>query len=103
MSRAPSLCNEINPLKNLAEKVSEHFTFRELDSNKVSVNPQVFLNQASTPLAETVEVFKKAKGYLDQGLSPSRIGVLLTCEKTYSSLVRAVFSEQEFLVTLPVV
>ncbi len=94
MTEAPNLLGSINPLKILRDAVQVEAQSRII---KTSEFPSTrVIKRASTPMAEVLEAYNAALEYQKKGLAPSQIGIFVSCENTYSALVRAQF-EGNFL------
>lgn len=102
LTKAPKLLNSINPLKILGDKLSSHTIKRTCKFSKKLKNNIIQIKQVSSPLAETLEAFKLAESYCKQGISPSKIGILVSCEKTYANLVRVLFNKNELKANIAV-
>ena len=102
-TKPPDLFSKENPIRSLVDSFSclkrERKPSFFQNSDRTSIRK---IKQAGTALSETQEAYKVAKSYCDQGLNPSKIGILVSCEATYANLVRLVFEDKDLKANIAV-
>ena len=96
-SQAPQLFGSMNPLANLIKSVSGKNHAKVTDKTPKKGGQAPFngrIHQCSSLLAEVANAVDVVAEHLAQGVPPSKIGILLTQEGTYSKILRSTFAQK---------
>ena len=95
--------SRINPLSELISDISGNANIRyreNLQNNNFDKNITVY--EESSPLRETALALKRAQEFVEKGIPPSQIAILVADEKTYSPILRALTKKSELSFNLAI-